>query len=239
MDRHEADLLQEAQEGSRAAREEYLHIHRSFARRMACLWAKRPLEWGEDDELSIALMALDEAIDRYDPQRGASFCTFAGQVIRSRLADHWRRERNERQDVPLDAPEARAGAARAAAGEHRRAERAWERGEELHKFEAQLHEYGLDLTALENASPTHRRRRRRLKRTAEVLARNQKLLQRLLDAKMIPQSDLAQRAGVNEKFLQRGRPYIIALALIMAEPTYAHLRSFLRLPFTGKGEIEI
>ncbi|MCR5654559.1 MAG: hypothetical protein K6G07_02840, partial [Lachnospiraceae bacterium] len=40
-----------------------------------------------DDEWSIALMAVDEALDRYDETRG-DFWSFASYVMKNRLTDH-------------------------------------------------------------------------------------------------------------------------------------------------------
>ena len=46
---------------------------------------------GQDDELSIAMMAFHEAIGGYSRTRG-SFLKYAAMLIRSRLVDYSRRE---------------------------------------------------------------------------------------------------------------------------------------------------
>ncbi len=49
------------------------------------------MEYGIDEELSIALMAFNEAIDGYDTSKG-SFLSFAKLVINRRLIDYLRKK---------------------------------------------------------------------------------------------------------------------------------------------------
>ncbi len=229
-------LLMKAQQGRRAAREQLLRKYRSFARRVACGWAKRPLTWGRDDELSVALIALDEAIDRYDSDRGASFRTFAAQVIRSRLTDNMRSQAGSREVEILDDPAGRSAAARKAAEKFAAGQKARERSREMAEFESEMSRLGIDLQRLQDASPTHQSRRERLKGVARSLAADSDLMDRLLRTCRLPQSDLVRMTGVSKKVLERGRPYIIALAVIMTGQQYENLRAFLGLPFLGKDE---
>ncbi len=69
-------------------------------------YVKKPLIYGNDDELSIGLMAFSESIDRYDPSKGL-FLSFASLVIRSRLADYYRSRKYLHHEVAYDfsAPE--------------------------------------------------------------------------------------------------------------------------------------
>jgi RNA polymerase sigma factor len=61
----------------------------------------RYMRYGEDDELSIALMAFAEAIKSYDSSKG-SFLSFAQNVIKRRLVDFFRKERRHSNVVSLD-----------------------------------------------------------------------------------------------------------------------------------------
>src|SRR4051794_33881776 len=54
-----------------------------------------------DEEFSIALHALNEAIDRFDQNRNTSFKTYSSKVIVSRLIDFFRKEKTEREYVAL------------------------------------------------------------------------------------------------------------------------------------------
>ncbi|WP_305217061.1 sigma factor, partial [Klebsiella pneumoniae] len=54
----------------------------------------RYMQVGRDEEISVGLLALNEAIDRYDPDKGASFISFASMVISNRLRDYLRSQRS-------------------------------------------------------------------------------------------------------------------------------------------------
>jgi RNA polymerase sigma factor for flagellar operon FliA len=70
-----------------AARERLVLRHLDFARIMAGkLYARRATdEIGFDEYLQLASMGLLEAVDRYDPQLGASFRTYAGHRIQGAI----------------------------------------------------------------------------------------------------------------------------------------------------------
>jgi len=53
----------------------------------------RYVAYGQDDELSIALMAFVEAIRSYDVSKG-NFLSFSQNVIKRRIIDYYRKEKN-------------------------------------------------------------------------------------------------------------------------------------------------
>ena len=55
-----------------------------------------------DDAFSIALIAFAEAVEKFDPERGA-FPSFAGMVIRSRLLNWKEQEARKNQTLSLEA----------------------------------------------------------------------------------------------------------------------------------------
>ena len=62
------------------SRNRFLEEYRVFVRKIASAHCRRLLEWGRDEELSIAMIALDSAIDGYQPDKGAKFETFASKA---------------------------------------------------------------------------------------------------------------------------------------------------------------
>ncbi len=53
--------------------------------------------YGEDDELSVAMLAFTEAIRSYDPSKGA-FLSLAKRIICLRLIDYYRKEKRLTQN---------------------------------------------------------------------------------------------------------------------------------------------
>ncbi|MEW6447844.1 MAG: sigma factor, partial [Bacillota bacterium] len=80
----------QAQAGDSQAREKVLVQSQAFVARVAARYARRYLHWSNDDELSVAWLALNEAIDQFRPGSGTSFLAFAKVVIRRRLVDYFR-----------------------------------------------------------------------------------------------------------------------------------------------------
>ncbi|MHB8917252.1 MAG: sigma-70 family RNA polymerase sigma factor, partial [Desulfocucumaceae bacterium] len=78
--------------GDGQAREDIIDAHRSFVTRVALKVCGRSLEWDRDDELIIGMTAFNEAIDRFDENRGVPFQAFARLIIKSRITDFLRRQ---------------------------------------------------------------------------------------------------------------------------------------------------
>ena len=217
----EKEMLVQAQAGDAAAREEIILAYRPLVFRTASAFCRRPLEWGRDDELSVGLMALNEAIDTYRSEKGASFAFYAQMVIRSRLADYLRRENRQ-------ARLAAAAAAQPMAAEPAEEEwLVWERAEEIRRYAQELAEFGLTFRDLVAACPKHRDTRQNLIKAARHLATTP-LFTELKRTKRVPLAELALASGVHRKTLERGRKYIIALALVLGAPEkYPYLSSYL------------
>jgi RNA polymerase sigma-B factor len=73
---------------SRALRNELIEEHRGFAEFLARRFSDRgePL----DDLRQVALVGLLKAVERFEPERGLSFTTFAGPTIIGELKRHFR-----------------------------------------------------------------------------------------------------------------------------------------------------
>ena len=73
---------------SRVLRNELIEQHRGFAEYLARRFGDRgePL----DDLRQVALVGLLKAVERFEPERGLSFTTFAGPTIAGELKRHFR-----------------------------------------------------------------------------------------------------------------------------------------------------
>lgn len=222
-------LLELARSGDATAREDLIASRRDFVRRIACHCAGRALAWENDDELSIALAAFAEALDSYDADRGASFDGFAGAVIRNRLIDYWRRERRSRGES-LDDLRERAGfepAAPGVLGAGHDVDPINERAIEIAELQKRLLTYGLSFDDLVRASPKHADTRASLMRAAEALTGAPELLARFRERKQLPLQELSELTRLSRKVLERGRRYIVALAVVFMADDLEHIRSHL------------
>lgn len=89
--------------GDGGAREELLRIHLPFARVMAahCYARRHHDEIGFDEYLQFASVGLLEAMERYDPGRGAQFRTFAARRMQGAILDGLEHLSEKQQQIAL------------------------------------------------------------------------------------------------------------------------------------------
>lgn len=170
------DLLVKAQNGDTAAREDLLEISRLFILKAACRYSFKRLEWGRDEELSIALIAFNEAIDKYrqalgeyQEKRKLPIAAFARRLIKYRLIDFFRHEsrlnkiglKDEVQSIEED---------RMAMEKYSEEVAVSNCQEEIAQYETLLAGYGLNLMELARATPKRKQVRRNFIQVASLLA---------------------------------------------------------------------
>lgn len=88
----EEDLRQKfveyAETGDRQLRDELVAAHLDLARQLARRFANRGETY--DDLAQVASIALIKSVDRFDPERGVEFSTFATRTIIGELKRHFR-----------------------------------------------------------------------------------------------------------------------------------------------------
>lgn len=225
------NLVRQAQNGSRDAREILMTQNRQFILSVGEIVCKRKLTWENDDELSIALMAFNEAIDAYDEAKGAGFLGFARKIIKHRLIDFFRTEQRhhhisldnsgcdgETGQNPIECSKAWE--------QHREKNEQEELSEMMLEFDSLLGEYGTSLEELADICPRHRDTREKLLNAALLLSANDELFTTFIRNKRIPAKELASLAKISRRVLENGRKYIIALVLILKEPAFKMMKSF-------------
>ena len=88
-DLDDLDLFREyARTGSRALRNQLVERHMGLAAHVAKRYSRT--ERRDDDLRQVAMIGLVKAVDRFDPQHGAAFSSFAGRTIEGELKRHFR-----------------------------------------------------------------------------------------------------------------------------------------------------
>jgi RNA polymerase sigma-B factor len=88
MSRDQWELWRRALDGDRVARERLIEQNMPLARSLAVQYrhAREPLE----DLCQVAMLGLVKAVDRFDPDRGIAFASFAVPTILGELRRHFR-----------------------------------------------------------------------------------------------------------------------------------------------------
>lgn len=230
IDKH----LISAQKGDDLAREEIINSHREFIARVSSRVCNRYLTWDNDDEISIALLAFNEAIDNYKADKGTSFHTFAQTVIRRRLVDYFRKE-SKHQHLSLspmdpDDEELSRYDMEKSKGMHFEAEQQEFLGQVVEDYTEVLGQYGVTLDDLIKVSPKHKDTKENLMKIAMMLANQPNLLEYLTRNKLLPVKELELLTGVKRKVIEKSRRYLIALVLIITDQRFYPLKSFTQLP---------
>lgn len=194
------------------SRNSFIEKYKGFVRKVASAHCNRFLEWGRDEELSIAIIALDSAIDNYQPQKGASFDTFASLLIKRRLIDYHRsmRRHQEREVLVDELP--RGQLAPGQGEEYLRLERV----DELQNFARVVEKYGISFSDLVRESPRQQMVRERILRAARIIAAQPELMVQILEKGRLPLEQLSELTGESKKALANRRRYLLALLAVVA-----------------------
>ena len=215
---NEHQLIQQVRnaQNSIQAADELIRAYLPFVRAQTAKFLHRPPMEGQDDELSIAMIAFHEAIRSYSHSRGG-FLNYAALIIRSRLIDEARRQSRHRT-LSLDAPSEEGPEKTALALQHedharqlvdRQATRA-----EILELSRQIEGFGIRLTEVAENCPRQARTRDACQKALQAAKEQPELINELLRTKRLPISRLAQVSGIDRKILERHRKYLVALLVI-------------------------
>ncbi len=211
----------------------FLSEERVHILRLAAVILKRRIT-ESDDEWSIALIAVSDAIDHYNEQKG-DFWAFAAVVVRNRLFDHLRREKRIADRESSVAPEAFSGgssddtevdAARLSVAKiSTPSEVDSDLKQELFAIRDELGEYDITLGSLTEVSPKSEKTRRDCGLAIAAMFLPPPLVEFLTRKKKLPLAEIEKRAGVKRKLLDRYRKYIVAATLI-CDGDYPKLKEY-------------
>jgi RNA polymerase sigma factor len=210
-------------------RNEFIRDNKSFIYKITQRICKKSLSWENDDELSIALIAFNKACDTYNDQKG-EFFSYAKLIIRNFLIDFFRKssntpylifdEDNENSDYidnKLSLEEYSVSVENEA------------RLEEIKQLSAELKTYKLDFDTLANSSPSHSDTRSTLLNIAFKCTRNENILNHVKNKKLLPVKEICLLTGANKKMIEKWRRYILSLIIILSNPDYLYIRSYLNI----------
>ncbi len=226
-------LLAHAQSGDDEARNQLIADYTPFVLKIASQSAGRYLRPGIDEEISVALMAFNEAITAYDEGKGA-FLSFAQTVIKRRLVDYYRRGRQRQNEVLLSELEtpSEEGGTPVTVLDHM-AESMWNmaRDEENRRLEIAeygelLKSFGISFHELVLVAPKHQDARQRAIAIGRTVAHHAEYREHLLKKHELPLQKLVQSGDHSRKTLERHRKYIIAVALILIRD-FPYLQAYL------------
>lgn len=188
---------------------EFIGEYRNFILSSASKALKRAIN-DSDDEFMTAMIAFNQAIDSYDPNKG-KFLSFACMIIRNRLIDELRRnsrntattfsELENETGMPFDVP----------------SNDSFDIKWEIAALTVELAEFGISFFELAAVSPKSRKTKRLCFDAVRYIINNDKLLKMLMSKHILPIKEVSQGVPLNRKTLERHRKYIIAVIIIVTQ----------------------
>nr|MDN4744293.1 sigma factor [Lachnospiraceae bacterium C1.1] len=175
-----------------------------------------------DDEWSFALLAFNQAINSFTPERG-NFASYASLIIRSRLTDFYRSNRKYSEEMNVtpecfdgdpddDDPEAsfKLSVAKAASVNPENPAK-----DEIDALNGIFGDYGFGFYDLSKVSPKKDKARRDCARAVAAVLVNEEILTELRLKKLLPIAKIMKVTGLPRKIIETHRKYIIAAVEIM------------------------
>lgn len=210
-------------------RNKFINDNKNFIYSCTQKICKRCLNWENDDELSISLIAFNKACDSYKKLKG-NFYSYASTLIRNSLIDYFRKSSknpyitfdndNEGNDyinfkTSLSNYEIEC--------ENKK------RAEEIAYFSKELTEYKIGFNDLIKSSPKHTDSREHLINLAYICSTNEDIILYIKQKKMLPVSQIILLTNEKRKFIEKWRKYIIALILLLSSSEYPYIKSYLNI----------
>lgn len=175
----------------------------------------RYIEIENNDAFSIGLMAFNEAIDKYDKEKG-NFLTFASMVIKSRIIDQLRRESRTSKEIfmsQLEGEENENFADNIIAVES--FEERVETRVDMAALIRRMKTFGVTLDDLIREAPKHIDTRVTAIKIAKCVYENKDLRDKFIRTQNLPNVELMESLHISKKVIQRSRKFIIAIILIL------------------------
>jgi RNA polymerase sigma factor len=214
------------QDGDKTLHNELIDSYKPFIAKTVSSVCKRYIH-ESDDEYSIGLIAFDEAIQKYSPDKGSSLLSFAEIIIKRRVIDYIRQQaRHQNLSFDLTKEDNEDESPKTSIEEHisiddyiKKSDDELRREEIIH-FSSVLKEYDLSFSDLVEQSPKHADARKNAMVVAQILVLDEELQKLLLEKKRLPVKQLEKRVNVSRKTIERNRKYIIAISLILIGDYY-------------------
>lgn len=207
--------------GDTQLKEGLINDYKPFILKVVSAATGKFVDTKNSDELSIGLMAFDEAIESFNAEKNVGFLSFAETVIKRRVIDYIRKDYKNGNVYPFTYFEANGDEGKDLfENRYMRVEPESffdriELKEEINHFTNRLGEFGIKLSDLLGNSPKHSDSKKLAISIARVLSENKYLSDKMDNKKTIPMGELLKIVQVNRKTVERNRKFIIAVYLIL------------------------
>lgn len=221
------------QQGNRQLQNELIDSYKPYIAKTVSSVCKRYI-YESDDEFSIGLIAFNEAIQKYNPDKGSSLISFAEVLIKRRVIDYIRTQAKHQSlsfEVGNEHTEEESASssieAELSLENYRKKTDEELRREEIKQFIEILQDFDLSFQDLIEQTPKHKDARKNAMTVAQILANDQELRSILIGKKRLPIKQLESYVSISRKTIERNRKYIIAISLVLIGD-YVFLKDYIK-----------
>lgn len=209
-------------------RNEFINDYKPFIASCVFSIIHRGVEYGVDEELSIALVAFNHAIDKYDGR--GSFLGFSKLVIKNRLYDYYRSKGRSVKTEPLynEDESENSGILDKSVAFYDSEDDNFELKEEIAELNKMLKSMDIEFMDLVKISPKHKSKRKKLNAIARFVQNNEEAQRYFLNSHNLPQKLIEEHFGISRKNIEPYRKYIIAI-LMIANSDFYYLKEYLSI----------
>lgn len=192
------------------------------------------------EEFSIGLLAFNQAIDTYDPQRNKDFLYYASMVIKSRIIDYQRKNKKDSIVYPFTFISQKSSSdfeEELHDVNHINQFESIEIKEQLQSFKDNLKLFNIDIWELVTSSPKHKDSKKLYIKIARQIAENDELFKKLNRTKNLPMNDLMKIVAVHRRSIEKHRKFIIATSLVFRSKLDI-LKDFVNYAENGGGDFD-
>lgn len=210
------------------ARNNFISQYKPFIASFTSECTHRYVKYGIDDELSIALLAFNEAIDRFNGK--GNFLLYAKLVIKTRLIDYvkssaYRENKNSFALYTEEDDEIEALKDTAIDIYNKDYENSI-RIMEIQEFNKQLAVFNITFMDLVKVSPKHLITRKLIHSLITDLLNNAELVSKIMETHVLPLKEIENNYLIPRKKMESYRKYIIAV-IVLANSEFDTLKEFL------------
>jgi RNA polymerase sigma factor len=216
-------------------RDEFIAESKAFIYTTTFNVCKRKLYFENDDELSISLIAFNNACNTYNADKG-NFYGYAKVLIKNALIDYFRKS-SKIPFVVFDDDETKDFIdTKNSISQFNIDSENNIRAEEIALFSKELIEFKLDFTSLIKSSPSHKDTRDSLLNIAFKCIKEQNILDSIRRKKQLPVKEITLLSGSKRKLIEKWRRYILILILILSSNEYPYIKSYLNIKVGDRNE---
>lgn len=219
--------IKHASNGSELEREKLIRHYKPYLINVVGKICKRYITWN-DDESSIGLMALNKAIDTYQPDQGRSFLNYVYLIVKRDLIDYFKKEEKE-TFLSLNKEDEQNGVLEinSSIEQYEKKQENEELVEEILALNSQLMKFGIAFEELEKYAPKHVDTREMLTAMASTFVKHQECVEELFQKKQFPMKTFTTITNYRAKTIERHRKYLITLIIIHIHPEWTYLSQYI------------